>query len=220
MKLQYIKLHVQQLQVRFLLLFVFGEGGWSFLFHFFFFNLSYGPSLWSILVTLNGSIYNWIFSNYNWPFEQTLYYHIHKGPTILGDLCRGYNSFWFILCEQIFSDTIARGVVANRKVGANFMRWRESGGVNFQTFKTEKQKKRSFGFKHPWFREDIWLNDTNSAFSKSLHKNVGGQKHFLKRGMCPIFCPLLLLGLIFKRHLAKITCPGHYRYTNEVHIHL
>ena len=29
---------------------------------------------------------------------------------ILRDLYRGYNSFWFILCEQIFSDTIARGV--------------------------------------------------------------------------------------------------------------
>ena len=29
---------------------------------------------------------------------------------ILRDLYRGDNSFWFILCEQIFSDTIVRGV--------------------------------------------------------------------------------------------------------------
>jgi hypothetical protein len=29
---------------------------------------------------------------------------------ILRDLFHGYNSFWFILCEQIFSDTITRGV--------------------------------------------------------------------------------------------------------------
>ena len=36
----------------------------------------------------------------------------------------------------------------------------------------------------------------------------------------PFYCPLLLLALIFKRHLAKITCPGHYRYTNVVDIHL
>jgi hypothetical protein len=36
---------------------------------------------------------------------------------------------------------IARGVVVDRKVGANFIRWRESGGVSFKTFKTEKQKK-------------------------------------------------------------------------------
>jgi hypothetical protein len=59
-----------------------------------------------------------------------------------------------------------------------------------------------------------------------LHNNVGGQKHFLKKGYVPrpppffFACPLLLLGLIFRRHLAKITCPGHYRYTNVVDIHL
>ena len=186
MKLQCIKLHVQQLQVRlFLLLLFFLGGGALFVCLLGIFQYKLWPFI-RILVTLNSSIYTWIFSNYNWPFEQTLYNHIHKGPTILGDLCRGYNSFWFILCEQIFSDTIARGVVADRKVGANFMRWRESGGVSFQTFKTEKQKKRYFGFKHPWFREDIWLNYTNSAFSQSLHKNVGGQKHFWK-GVCAAF---------------------------------
>jgi hypothetical protein len=58
-----------------------------------------------------------------------------------------------------------------------------------------------------WFRENIWLNAANSAFSRSLHKNVGGQKHFLKGSMCrpPFFLPLPLLGLIFKRHLSKIT---------------
>jgi hypothetical protein len=115
---------------------------------------------------------------------------------ILRDLYHEYYSFWFILCQQIFSDAIARGVVADRKVGANFMRWRESGGVSFKTFKTEKQKKGSFAFKHSWFRENIWLNATNSAFSKSLHNNVGGQKHFLKRSMCPppLFAPCSCLG--------------------------
>ena len=105
---------------------------------------------------------------------------------ILRDLYRGYNSFWFILCEQIISDTISRGVVADRKVVANFMRWWESEGVSFKTFKTEKQKKTVFRLETPlitsWFREHIWLNATNSAFSKSLHKNVGRQKHFLKGG--------------------------------------
>ena len=111
---------------------------------------------------------------------------------ILRDLYRGYNSFCFILCEQIFSDTIARGVVADRKVVANFMRWRESGGVSFKTFKTEKQKKKIFWLQTPlitsWFRENIWLNAANSAFSKSLHTIVGGQKHFLKGSMCrPLF---------------------------------
>ena len=120
MKLQYIDLHVQQLQVRFQLLLGVGWGGVLFSF---FFNLSYGPSLWSILVTLNGSISTWIFSNYNWPFKQILSNHIHIQPTThLTN--RGYNSFRFILCKQIFSDTIARGVVADRKVGENFMRLR------------------------------------------------------------------------------------------------
>jgi hypothetical protein len=55
-----------------------------------------------------------------------------------------------------------------------------------------------------------------------MHKNVGGQKHFLKGGyVAPLlFAPLLLLGFILKRYLASITCPGHYRYTNVVDIHL
>jgi hypothetical protein len=48
----------------------------------FVFNLSYGPSFCSILVTLNDSIYTWIFSNYNWPFEQTLSNHIHSQSAI------------------------------------------------------------------------------------------------------------------------------------------
>ena len=108
---------------------------------------------------------------------------------ILRNLYRGHNRFWFILYGQIFSDTIARGIVVDRKVSANFMRWRESGRVSFKTFKTEKQKKKIFRLQTPlitsWFRENIWLNATNSTFSKSLHKNVGGQKHFLKGGMCP-----------------------------------
>jgi hypothetical protein len=116
-------------------------------FYFFFwggalFVFFHGPSLWSILVTLNGSIYTWIFSSYNWPLNKhfpTIY--IVSQQHILRDIYRGYNSFRFILCEQIFSDTIARGVVADRKVGANFMRWRENWGVSFKTFKTEKQKK-------------------------------------------------------------------------------
>jgi hypothetical protein len=82
--------------------------------------------------------------------SQTTIDHLNKHfPTIyivsqqhiLRDLFRGYNNFWFILCEQIFSDTIARDVVVDRKVGVNFMRWRESGGVSFTTFKTEKQEK-------------------------------------------------------------------------------
>ena len=141
--------------------------------------------------------------------SQTTIDHLNKHfPTIyivskqhiLRDLYRGYNSFWFILCEQIFSDTIARGVVADRKVVANFMRWRVSGGVSFKTFKTEKQKKKVFRLQTPlitsWFRENIWLNAANSAFSKSLHKHMGGQKHFLKESMCPppFFnpCPCLI----------------------------
>jgi hypothetical protein len=33
------------------------------------------------------------------------------------------------------------------------------------------------------------LNATNATFSKSLHTNVGGQKHFLKGAMCPLFLP-------------------------------
>ena len=127
--------------------------------------------------------------------SQTTIDHLNKHfPTIyivskqhiLRDLCRRYNSFWFIVCEQIFLDTIARGVVADRKVGANFMRWRESEGVSYKTFKIEKQKKRVLRLQTlliiSRFRENIWLNATNSAFSKSLHKNVGGQKHFLKGG--------------------------------------
>jgi hypothetical protein len=124
MKLQYINLHVQQLQVRFLLLLFFVEGGGA-IFVFFLFNLSYGPSLWSILVTLNGSIYTFESSqttidNLNKHFP-TIY--IVSQQHILRDLYRGYNSFWFILCEQIFSDTIAKGVVADRNVGGNVGKW-------------------------------------------------------------------------------------------------
>ena len=37
-------------------------------------------------------------------------------------------------------------------------------------------------------RNNHW-KPTNSTFSKSLHTNVGGQKHFLKGGMCPLFLP-------------------------------
>ena len=125
MKLQYINLHVQQLQVRFLLLLLFFVEGGGAIFVFYLFNLSYGPSLWSILVTLNGSIYTFESSqttidNLNKHFP-TIY--IVSQQHILRDLYRGYNSFWFILCEQIFSDTIARGVVADRKVGGNFGKW-------------------------------------------------------------------------------------------------
>jgi hypothetical protein len=122
--------------------------------------------------------------------SQTTIVHLNKHfPTIcivsqqhiLRDLYHGYYSFWFILCEQIFSDTVARGVVADRKVGANFMRWRESGGVSFKTFKIEKQKKRVLRLQTlliiSRFRENIWLNATNSAFSKSL-----------KGSMCPPPC--------------------------------
>jgi hypothetical protein len=114
----------------------------------------------------------------------------------------------------------------DRKVVANFMRWRESGGVSFKISKLKRKKKKIFRLQTPlitsWFREKNWLNAANSAFSKSLQTIVGGQKHFLKGSMCrPLFfLLLLLLGLIFKRHLAKITCPGHYRYTNVVDIHL
>jgi hypothetical protein len=161
-------------------------------------NLSYGPSLWSILVTLNGSIYTWIFSNYNCP---TIY--IVSQQHILRDLYRGYNSFWFILCGQIFSDTIARGVVADRKVGGNVGKWMQTswgGGISFKSFKTEKQEKKVCRLQTPlitsWFRENIWLYATNSGFSKSLHKNVGGQKHYLKGGyVFPfLFAPYCCLG--------------------------
>ena len=202
MKLHYIDLHVQQLQVRFLLL-LFFWGGALFVF---FFNLSYGPSLWSILVTLNDSTYTWIFSHYNWPFEQTLSSHIHSQPTThLTDLYRGYNSFWFI-CEQIFSDTTARGVVADQKVGGNVGKWVQTswgdGKVEGKALKLSKlkSKKKVFRLQTPlitsWFRENLWLNATNSAFSKSLHKNVGRQKHFLKGGYVapPFFAPCSCLG--------------------------
>ena len=125
MKLQYNDLHIQQLQVRFLLLLFFWGGCPSR----FFFNLSYGPSSWSILVTLNGSIYTWIFSNYNCP---TIY--IVSQQHILRDLYRGYYSFWFILCGQIFSDTIARGVVADRKVGGNVGKWMQTSWGGWISF--------------------------------------------------------------------------------------
>jgi hypothetical protein len=110
------------------------------------------------------------------------------------------------------------------KVGASLMRWRESGGVSLKTFKTEKHK-IGLSAQTPlitsWFRENIWLNASNSAFSKSLHENVGGQKHFLKGGVCgPLILPPAPAGLIFKRHVAKITWPGHYTCTNVVDIHL
>ena len=143
--------------------------------------------------------------------------HLNKHfPTIykvsqrhtLRDIYRWHNNFWFIVCEQIFSDTIARGVVVDRKVGANFIRWRESGGVSFKTFKTEKQKKKGLSPSNTINYLSIsckYLNATNSTFSKSLHTNVGGRNTFWKGVCAPFFCPLLLLGLIFKRHLAKIT---------------
>jgi hypothetical protein len=83
---------------------------------------------------------------------------------------------WLIV--YMVGKSIARGVVADRKVVTNFMRWRESGGVSFKTFKTEKQKKKIFRLQAPlitsWIREKIWLNAANSAFSKSLHTIVGG----------------------------------------------
>ena len=139
--------------------------------------------------------------------SQTTTDHLNKHfPTIyivsqrhiLRDLYRWHNSFWFILCEQIFSDTIARGIVVDRKVGANFMRWRESGGVSFKTFKTEKQKKKGLSPSNTINYLLIswkYLNATNSTFSKSLHANVGGQKHFLKGGMWPtFFAPCACLG--------------------------
>jgi hypothetical protein len=49
----------------------------------------------------------------------------------------------------------ARGVVVDRKVGANFIRWRESGGVSFKTFKTEKQKQKVFRLQTPLHEHSI-----------------------------------------------------------------
>ena len=100
-------------------------------------NISYIKWLHIHLCTLESSQTTIVPLNKHFP---TIYI-VSQQHDILGDLYRGYNSFWFILCERIFSDTNARGVVANRKVGANFMMWRESGGVSFKTFKTEKEKK-------------------------------------------------------------------------------
>ena len=118
---------------------------------------------------------------------------------ILRDLYRGYNSFWFIWCEQIFSDTTARGVVADQKVGGNVGKWVQTswgdGKVEGKALKLSKlkSKKKVFRLQTPlitsWFRENLWLNATNSAFSKSLHKNLWGQNNAFWKGVCaPLFC--------------------------------
>ena len=41
-------------------------------------------------------------------------------------------------------------------------------------------------------------------------------RNAFRKGICPplLFLPLAPAWVIFKRHLAKITCPGNYRYTN------
>jgi hypothetical protein len=83
------------------------------------------------------------------------------------------------------------------KASANFMRWRESWGVSFRTFKSEKQKIKVFRIQTPlitsWFHENIWLNATNSGFSKSLHKIWEGRNAFWK-GVCvgPFYLPLTI----------------------------
>ena len=133
--------------------------------------------------------------------------HLNKHfPTIykvsqrhtLRDIYRWHNNFWFIACEQIFSDTIARGVVVDRKVGANFMRWRESGGVSFKTFKTEKQKQKVFRLQTPlitsWFRENIWMLQMQ-LFLNLCTQMWEGRNTFWKGVCAPFFCLLLLLGL-------------------------
>ena len=111
---------------------------------------------------------------------------------ILRDLYRWHNNFWFILCEQIFSDTIARGVVVDRKVGANFIRWRESGRVSFKTFKTEKQKKKVFRLQTPLitsrFRANIWLLQIQ-LFLNLCTQMWGGRNTFWKGVYAPLFLP-------------------------------
>ena len=83
--------------------------------------------------------------------------YIVRQQHILRDLFRGYNSFWFILCEQIFWDTIFRG---EWRIG-KWVETLESGcklhEVTGKIFKTEKQKKKVFRLQTPlitsWFRE-------------------------------------------------------------------
>jgi hypothetical protein len=127
--------------------------------------------------------------------------HLNKHfPTIykvsqrhtLRDIYRWHNNFWFIVCEQIFSDTIARGVVVDRKVGANFIRWRESGGVSFKTFKTEKQKQKVFRLQTPlitsWFRENIWMLQMQ-LFLNLCTQMWEGRNTFWKGVCAPFFLP-------------------------------
>ena len=131
--------------------------------------------------------------------SQTTTDHLNKHfPTIyivsqrhiLRDLYRWHNNFW---CEQIFSDTIARGVVVDRKVGANFIRWRESGRVSFKTFKTEKQKKKVFRLQTPlitsWFRENIWMLQIK-LFLILCTQMWEGRTTFWKGVCVPLFLPL------------------------------
>ena len=137
---------------------------------------------------------------------------------ILRDLFRGYNSFWFILCEQIFWDTIFRG---EWRIG-KWVETLESGcklhEVTGKIFKTEKQKKKGLSASNTLnyllisWKIFGWMLQI-PLFLNHCTKMWEGRKTFWKGVMwLPLlFCALLLLGLIFKPHLANITCPGHYK---------
>jgi hypothetical protein len=62
------------------------------------------------------------------------------------------------------------------------IRWRESGGVSFKTFKTEKQKQKVFRLQTPlitsWFRENIWM------LQMQLFLNLCTRHRYMSRKVC------------------------------------
>jgi hypothetical protein len=134
---------------------------------------------------------------------------------ILRDLYRGYNSFWFILCEQIFSDTIAKGVVADRNVGGNVGKWVQTswgdGRINPSRSRGQAKKKGGRGT-YPFFKKcfcppTLLCKDLEKAefvaFSQIFSRNQGVIKGVWSR---KTFC-LLFSFESFKAYPSTLPSP-------------
>jgi hypothetical protein len=81
---------------------------------------------------------------------------------ILRDLYRGDNSFWFILCEQIFSDTIVRGVQILGRISLHY-------APNVNERKMKERFTRTIRKTHDT-RNERTIHETNARYTNKRTK--------------------------------------------------